>query len=154
MGVEQSGRVTAGHIARFRTDRVLVDGGPDPYAAPRVLASLVDIDLNLPGDAALILPDRLLGFRLTGVLATNASMPIASTTADVFINPTKPEFLTKPTPLVLNNKLELIDFSLADYALSHILTRDNVPDWMLHFRLAGTVPGGLLSVYAIGIELQ
>ena len=156
MAVLQSGNVTPGHGAKWVTDSVIADNGPNPYAQ-RVLASFLGADFNDTGDQPIILPATLNAFQLTGVLITNASASLTTAVGGFY-----PQALKAGTPIVaagqvytaLTTSLLLMNATIAAYGLAQRFSRTQLPDWAVYFSL--TTPQGAAAtadIYLLGIEL-
>lgn len=75
--IQQSGLITAGHIAQWAAVGVLQDGGALP-AAQRVIASLRSANFNTANDQPIAIPQRILAFQLTSIIVTNASISLTT----------------------------------------------------------------------------
>lgn len=155
-GVLQSGNVTPGHLAKWVTDGVIADNGPNPYSQ-RVLASLLNANFNDTSDQPILLPSTLQAFQLTGILVTNASVSLTTAVGGFY-----PQAFKAGSALVaagqvytaLTTSLLLMNTTITAYGLANRLTRSQLVDWAIYFSL--TTPQGLAAtadIYLLGIEL-
>lgn len=77
MSIQQSGKITPGHLVSWTTDGVVQDWGAAP-AAQRVLASLRGANFNVTTDQPMLLPQTVTAFQLTSIIITNASVSLTS----------------------------------------------------------------------------
>lgn len=77
MAVQQSGLVTAGHVALWTTTGVIQDGGVFPVGQ-RVIASFKGANFNTTNDQPIAIPQNITSFLLTGILVTNASISLTT----------------------------------------------------------------------------
>lgn len=154
--IQQSGNVTPGHGAKWVTDQVIGDAGPNPYAQ-RVLASLLQANFGSTADQPLQLTPTLNAFQLTGIVVTNASGSLDVATGGFY-----PQVSKGGTAIVaagqvysaLTSGLLLMNATLTAYANTQRFSRSQLPDWAIYLSLT-TAQGFPLTadVYALGIEL-
>lgn len=76
--VQQSGFVTAGHLAVFAGNGVVQDGGPI-LASEKVLGTLFSANFNAASvDQPILMPYSVTVFTITRIIVTNASPAISS----------------------------------------------------------------------------
>lgn len=155
-GILQSGNVTSGHGAKWVTDSVIADAGPNPYAQ-RVLASSLGVDFNTTADQPIVLPQTLNAFQLTGVLITNASISLTTSVGGFY-----PQASKGGTPIVaasqiytaLTTQYLLLNATLSSYGSQQRFSRFQIPTWGIYFSL--TTAQGIAAtadIYIMGIEL-
>ena len=81
-GILQSGQVTPSHLAIWAADGVLQDGGPG--MGQFVLASLRGANFNTTNDQPIIIPQRIVAFRLQNIIVTNASVSLTTAAGGVY----------------------------------------------------------------------
>lgn len=156
MGVEQSGNITAGHLAKFVTNGVIADAGANPYTQ-RVLATLLNADFSSTSDQPILLPTTLQAFQLTGILVTNASLSLTTAVGGFY-----PEASQAGSQIVsaaqtysaLTASTLLMAATLTAYAAAQRFSRTQLPDWAIYLSL--TTPQSLactVDIYLLGIEL-
>lgn len=76
MPIQQSGNITPGHVAVWTTDGVIQDGGA-VAAASTILGSLRGANFNTLLDQPIQIFPTIAAFQITGILVTNASIPLS-----------------------------------------------------------------------------
>ncbi len=155
--VLQSGSVTPGHLAKWATDGVIADNGPNAYSE-RVLASFLSADFNSTFDQPLPLPTSLSAFQLTGIVITNASISLTTAVGGFYPQASKGGTAIVAAGQVystLTTSLLLLNATLSSYAQAQRFSRTQLPDWAIY--LALTTPQGAAAtadVYIKGVELS
>lgn len=72
----QSGNVTPSHLAIWLGDGVLGDGGPGN--GQYILASLRGANFNTTNDQPIVIPQRIIAFRLQTIIVTNATVSLTT----------------------------------------------------------------------------
>lgn len=72
----QSGNVTPSHLAIWAADGILQDGGPGN--GQYILASLRGANFNTTNDQPIIIPQRIVAFRLQAIIVTNATVSLTT----------------------------------------------------------------------------
>lgn len=156
MAVQQSGRITRGHVAKFIADGVIADGGPIP-SAQRVLASLSVANFNTDNDQALILPEEVDAFQLTGLIIARATVPLTNSVGGFYPEAGKvgsPIVAASQVYSVLTSPTLLMNATLTSFATSAYFTRSTLPDWAIYFSLV--TPEGSVAearIFATGFDL-
>lgn len=154
--VQQSGNVTAGHLAKFVTSGVIADAGP-LGASQRVLSYLQGADFNSIQDQPLLIPNTITAFQLTGIIVTNATISLTTAVGGFYPRASKAgtaivaagqaySALTDPT-LLLQPTITML-------AQTARFSAVNLPSAAIFFSL--TTPQGAAAfadIYAIGIDL-
>lgn len=155
--VEQSGNVTAGHIATWSTNGVIQDGGP-VLASEKVLTKKFSVDFNDTADVPLQLPATISAFKLQQILITNASTSLTAAVGGFYPQASKAGTAIVAAGQVyssLTTSAALLIATLAGSAASTRFTRTNLPDWAIYFSL--TTPQGAAAtadIYVTGIDLS
>lgn len=155
-GVLQSGNVTPGHLAKWVTDGVVADNGPNPYSQ-RVLASFLGADFNTTTDTPILLPTTLQAFQLTGILVTNASVSLTAAQGGFYPQAFKAGMAvvanTQAYSFLTDSQL-LLNATLTSYAQQQRFSRTQFIDWAIYLSL--TTAQGIAAtadIYILGIEL-
>ncbi len=157
MSVEQSGNVSAGHLARWIGTGILADGGPLPMAQ-RVIASAPQASFDSTADQPLVLPSFMTAFQLTGLIITRASLSLTVATGGFYPQASKAGSAIVAAGQVysaLTTNALLMQATLTTFGQTALFTRDNLPDWSIYFALTtGQPQSTTASIYAIGIDLS
>lgn len=154
--VQQSGNVTAGHLAKWTTSGVIADAGP-LGAAQRVLAYLQGADFNSIQDQPLNIPNTIKAFQLTGIIVANTTLSITTAVGGFY-----PQLSKAGSPIVsagqvysaLTGANLLMQPTLTAFALAARFSAANLPTAQIVFSL--TTPQGsacFADIYLVGIDL-
>lgn len=155
--VQQSGNVTAGHLAKWITSGVIADAGP-LGASQRVLAYLQGADFNSTGDQPLNIPNTITAFQLTGIIVANATESITTAAGGFY-----PQLSKAGSPIVAAGQVYtaltganlLMQPTLTAFALAARFSAANLPTAQIVFSL--TTPQGtpcFADIYIVGIDLS
>ena len=155
-GVLQSGNITPGHIAVWKTNGVIGDGGA-LQSTKQVLATLLSADFDSIADQPLLLPDSMTAFAITGIIVTNSQISLTTASGGFY-----PQAAKGGTAIVANSQVyssltdatKLLNCTVVAGALATYYTRSNVPDWAIYLSL--TVAQGInatADVYLLGLDL-
>lgn len=162
--VQQSGKVTPGHLTTWVTDGVVNDGGP-VTASDKVLATLFSADFNSTFDQPLLVPPTVKVFQLTGIIITNASISLSTAQGGFYTAPVKGGSAIVSAGQVysaLTGANLLLDATLSAFAQSArfstsnlgFLAGDTSGSLAIYFSL--TVPQGAIctaDIYLTGLDL-
>ena len=155
MGVEQSGNVTPGHVAKFIGNGVIADGGA-PVSAQRVLGKLTNANFDDTNDQPIIIAATV--FQLTGLIITNTSISLQTAVGGFY-----PEAFKAGSPIVaaaqvyssLTDPDLLLQATLTAFAQTARFSSANLPDGRIYLSLTTGEPlPTTADVYAIGIDLS
>lgn len=155
-GVQQSGNVTANHLAKWVTNGVIGDAGPQ-VAGQRVLGTLLNADFNSTNDQPIIVQSSVQVFQLTGLIVTNATRSLTTAAGGFYPGASKSgsaivaagQVYTALTGANLLMLPTLTAFALSARFSSALLTSNQI-----FFSL--TTPQGVAcnaDIYAVGIDL-
>lgn len=156
MSVEQSGNVTRGHLAKWITNSVIGDAGPQ-VAGQRVLGFLQNADFNSTNDQPIVVQSPVQVFQLTGLIICNATRSLTAAVGGFYNGPSKSgsaivaagQVYTTLTGPALLMQATLTTFANTARFSSSLLTANQ-----LFFSL--TTPQGVpanADIYAIGVDL-
>lgn len=161
MAVQQSGTITAGHLATWATNGVINDGGPVP-AAMRVLASARGVNLNTTNDQPIAIPQRYVAFQLNGIIVTNASISLTTAVGGFY-----PQASKGGTPIVaasqvystLTTAAGLLTVTLASFGANTRFSSANLGQilGLLNIWFSLTTPQGVnatADIYIVGTDLS
>jgi hypothetical protein len=159
--VQQSGLVTPGHVAIFSTTGVVQDGGALPAAA-RVLGSGRSYNFNTTADQPIAIPQRVTAFTLTGILITNASIPLTTCVGGFYPQPSKGGVPIVPaiqTYSMLTNSSLLLWATLSSFGQNTRLSSANLGmiAGFLDIWFSLTTPQGAPAtgdIYLVGMDLS
>lgn len=156
--IVQSGIITPGHLVDWITDGVVGDAGP-ALAGNKVLGSIFMADFNSTFDQPITLAQSLTAFQLSGIIVTNASIPLTAAFGGFY-----PLSNKAGTPLVassqgysaLTTANILLQPTLTTYALTTRFSANVLTSgWQLYFSLS--TPQGIAAtgdIYVTGIDLS
>jgi hypothetical protein len=161
LSVQQSGLITAGHIAQWAANGVIQDGGAAP-AAQRVLAAMSGANFNSTADQPIAIPQRITAFQLTSIIITHASISLTTAVGGFY-----PAASKGGTPIVaasqaysaLTTSDKLMTATLASFGSTTRFSSSNLGSigGFLQIWLALTTPQGAVAsadVYLVGIDLS
>ena len=156
MSILQSGNVSPGHLAVWKTDGVIGDGGA--LGASQKVFARANCDFNSVADQPLLLPAYMTAFMLTGIIVTNPSLSLTTAAGGFY-----PEASKAGTPLVaagqvyssLTAAAKLLSCKLASGVSTTRYDISSLPDWAIYLALT-TAQGAAATadVYLLGIDLS
>ncbi len=156
MSVEQSGNVTRNHLAKWVSNGVIGDAGPQ-VAGQRVLGVLQNADFNSTNDQPIVVPSAIQVFQLTGLIITKASGSITTAAGGFYTGASKSGSAIVAAGQVysaLTNANLLMQATLTAFANSARFSTANLTANQIFFSL--TTPQGVArsaDIYAIGVDL-
>jgi len=161
LSVQQSGSITAGHIAQWAATGVIQDGGAAP-AAQRVLAAMSGANFNTTNDQPIAIPQRISAFQLTSIVITHASISLTTAVGGFY-----PAAAKAGTPIVaasqaystLTTSDKLLQATLASFGSTTRFsssTLGSIGGFLQIWLSLTTAQGALASadVYICGIDLS
>lgn len=156
MSVEQSGLVTRNHLAKWITNGVIGDAGPQ-VAGQRVLGVQQNVDFNSTNDTPILVQSAVQVFQLTGIIVTNASRSITTAAGGFYIGVSKGGSAIVAAGQVysaLTGSNLLMQPTLTAFALAARFSASLLTANQIFFSL--TTPQGVpctADVYLIGVDL-
>ena len=156
MSVEQSGNITRGHLAKWISSGVIGDAGVQ-VAGQRVLGFLQNADFNSTNDQPIVVQSAISVFQLTGLIITNATIPLTTAAGGFYNNVSKSGnalVSAAQSYAALTNPNLLLNATLTAFALAARFSAANLIANQIFLSL--TTPQGAAAnadVYAIGIDL-
>jgi hypothetical protein len=96
--VQQSGNVTAFHVAQWAANGVIADGGAMPTG--RVIVAGHSLNFNTVLDQPIVFPQWITVFRLASIIITNASINLTTAAGGFY-----PAASKGGTPIVANTQI-------------------------------------------------
>ena len=154
--VQQSGNVTANHLAVWATNGVIMDGGV-VLASEKVLTKAFSVNFNDTADVPLLLPTAITAFKLQQILITNASISMTAAVGGFYPQASKAGTAIVAASQVyssLSTAAVLLQATLASFATANAFSASNLTAWSIYFAL--TTPQGAAAtadIYICGIPL-
>lgn len=159
--VEQSGRITPGHMAKWVTDGVIGDAGIPANGTP-YLAALLSADFNSILDQGIQIPNTITAFQLTGIIITNASLSLTIAAGGFYPTTAKGGTAIVAAGQVYSSLTAATKLLLATLAGAAAATRFSsanldVIDGFLTMYLSLSTPQGVAAtadIYLLGTDLS
>lgn len=157
-GVQQSGNVTAGHIAGWTTNGVIQDIGAAPFT---VLASLRGANFNITTDQPIVIPQTIVAFQITAIVVTNAAVSLSTAVGGFYPQSAKggnPIVSASQTYAALSSQTALLSTTLVAYGSGTRFSSANLGSvaGLLAVWFSLTTPQGVnatADIYIIGNNL-